>query len=480
MKRVKAKYYWLGGGVAIVIALLVWGSAYISRLHSYSDEEIQNLFAKGLHAVEQDDVVDAFSHLQKVIDATADGRDEDTHFEATVYMALIFTDMGQLDEAYSLINKVKYRETNRPELYASQYYLRLMGYLTLNKGDVKIAKEYINRSLELERKLYPNDTAFIFLDLSNLCEIYYLDRDYENALKLVRQLEGERDVENTYFLAQTYYVHGLLMLDNHKPDSAMYYVRRGLKIARQSGNTASTESQLLSVACRADSMSGNLNRYIADRHSLDSINQKIKGGEVARQIAVIREQNKMTLLRRESELDHSINMIVMAFMIMVIIMLTLLFYSFRKRALDRQRLAQLEKNELNSAIEKERLENELLQLKQAKTASELEKEKTEKLSMSIKLVEHSEGDDVKDSLQALDAALHAQHADFLHRISRAYPRISDTDIRLLGFIRMGLAPAVIAKALNVTTGSVNTSRYRLRKKLGLDSNVNLNTFAQNF
>lgn len=56
MKRVKAKYYWLGGGVAIVIALLVWGSAYISRLHSYSDEEIQSLFAKGLHAVEQDDV----------------------------------------------------------------------------------------------------------------------------------------------------------------------------------------------------------------------------------------------------------------------------------------------------------------------------------------------------------------------------------------------------------------------------------------
>ena len=100
--------------------------------------------------------------------------------------------------------------------------------------------------------------------------------------------------------------------------------------------------------------------------------------------------------------------------------------------------------------------------------------------MSIKLVEHGEGDDVKDSLQALDAALHAQHADFLRRISRAYPRISDTDVRLLGFIRMGLSPAVIAKALNVTTGSVNTSRYRLRKKLGLDSNVDLNTFAQNF
>lgn len=481
MKQLDTKYLWVVGCIAVVVAFLVWGVIFISRSHSYSDEEIQNLFAKGLHAVEQDDVVSAFSHLQKVIDATADGRDQDTHFEATVYMALIFTDMGQLDEAYSLIKKVKYRETNRPELYASQYYLRLMGYLSLHMGeDVKIAKEYINRSLELERKLYPNDTAFIYLDLSNLCEIYYLDRDYDNALKLVRQLESQRHVDNPFFLAQTYYIHGLLMLDSHKPDSAMHYVRQGLNIARRSGNTASIESQLLSVACRADSMSGNLNRYIADRHTLDSINQKIKGGEVARQIAVIREQNKMALLQRESELDHAINMIVMAFMIMVIIMLTLLFYSFRKRALDRQRLAQLEKNELNSAIEKERLENELLQLKQAKTASELEKEKTEKLSMSIKLVEHGEGDDVKDSLQALDAALHAQHADFLRRISRAYPRISDTDVRLLGFIRMGLSPAVIAKALNVTTGSVNTSRYRLRKKLGLDSNVDLNTFAQNF
>lgn len=480
MKHLKAKYYWIGGCAAVVIALLAWGATYISRLRSYSDEEIQNIFAKGIEAVEKNDVVGAFPHLQTVIDATSNGKDDDTHFDATVYMAMIFLDMGQIDEAHALLKKLSYRETNRPELYGSQYYLRLMGYIALNNGDVKAAKDYINRSLELERRLYPNDTAFTYLDLSNLCEIYYLDRDHVNALKLVRQLQSLRNVQQPQFLTQTYYIHACLMLDQAKPDSALFYVRQGLNIAQKLGNATSIESQLLGVACRADSMSGDIYRYIADRHALDSINAKIKGGEVSRQIAVIREQNKMTLIQRENELDNFINMIVMGFMIMVIIMLTLLLYSLRKRALDRQRLAILEKKKLNSAIDKERLENELLQLKQERTASELEKEKTEKLSMSIKLVEHGDGHNMKYSLQALDAALNAQHADFIRRISRAFPRISDNDIRLLGFIRMGIAPAVIAKALNVTMSSMNTARYRLRKKLGLDSSIDLNSFAQNF
>ncbi|MGN0237082.1 MAG: hypothetical protein ACI4AK_03230 [Lepagella sp.] len=480
MMRVKTKYYWWGGCIAVLIAFLAWGGIYISRSHSYSDEEIAELFARGLQAVEKDDVVTAFSLLQKVITATSDGRDDNTHFEASVYLALIYSDMGELQEAYSLLKSLKYRESNRPELYASQYYLRLMGYLSLKLDkDVKASTQYINRVIELEKRLYPDHPSFIYMDLANLCELYYLNREYDKAEQLIHELENKEHPKNIFYLSQVYYAHGLLMLHKAKPDSARYYALKGREISKKYKNS-SNESQNLIIACKADSLAGLLAPYIADRHNLDSINRNMKGGEVARQIAVIREQNKMALLQRESELDHAINMIVMAFMIMVIIMLTLLFYSFRKRALDRQRLTLLEKNELNSAIEKERLEKELLQLKQANTAIELEKEKDEKLSMSIKLVEHGEGDEVKDSLSALDAALNAQHADFLRRVSRAYPRISDTDVRLLGFIRMGLSPAVIAKALNVTTGSVNTSRYRLRKKLGLDSSVDLNSFAQNF
>lgn len=67
---------------------------------------------------------------------------------------------------------------------------------------------------------------------------------------------------------------------------------------------------------------------------------------------------------------------------------------------------------------------------------------------------------------------------FYSKLSQEFPSLSKNEIRLCSLIRLKIESRNIATLQNITLSSVNTSRYRLRKKLGLDENTDLDTFIQ--
>ena len=68
------------------------------------------------------------------------------------------------------------------------------------------------------------------------------------------------------------------------------------------------------------------------------------------------------------------------------------------------------------------------------------------------------------------------HHNFIARIKEDYPVLSPTDLKLCAYLRLNLTTKEIAPLLNISPRGVEISRYRLRKKLNLDGDVNLNTF----
>ena len=66
--------------------------------------------------------------------------------------------------------------------------------------------------------------------------------------------------------------------------------------------------------------------------------------------------------------------------------------------------------------------------------------------------------------------------NFLQKIQSDFPQLSATDIRICTLIRLNLSAKEIAAMLNITQDSVNKSRYRLRKKLKLTKEQDLNQF----
>ncbi|MDX2247460.1 MAG: two-component regulator propeller domain-containing protein [Bacteroidia bacterium] len=72
------------------------------------------------------------------------------------------------------------------------------------------------------------------------------------------------------------------------------------------------------------------------------------------------------------------------------------------------------------------------------------------------------------------------HRDFLKRLGEQFPQLSPADHRLCAYLRMNLSSKEIAPLLNISVRGVETGRYRLRKKMDLGHDINLNEFMMKF
>ena len=83
-----------------------------------------------------------------------------------------------------------------------------------------------------------------------------------------------------------------------------------------------------------------------------------------------------------------------------------------------------------------------------------------------------------DDLEAFRDSFDAVHHNFLQLLGERYPDLSHKEKMLCAYILMGLQSKEIAPLQNISTRGVEISRYRIRQKLGLDTNVSLTEFLQ--
>lgn len=65
------------------------------------------------------------------------------------------------------------------------------------------------------------------------------------------------------------------------------------------------------------------------------------------------------------------------------------------------------------------------------------------------------------------------HSNFIVSLKTIHPNISNNEIKLCAYLRMNLTTKEIAQLMNISVRGVEISRYRLRKKLNLATEVNL-------
>lgn len=72
------------------------------------------------------------------------------------------------------------------------------------------------------------------------------------------------------------------------------------------------------------------------------------------------------------------------------------------------------------------------------------------------------------------------HVNFFKRLHEEFKELSPNDYKMCTYLRMNLTTKEIASLMNISIRSVETNRYRLRKKLGIDSKTNLTQFLMDF
>lgn len=159
-------------------------------------------------------------------------------------------------------------------------------------------------------------------------------------------------------------------------------------------------------------------------------------------------------------------------------------------------------------LELEKTEKEIVKLRNEKLEAEIQHKNTELASVAMHLVQKGEilgkikdqmvklkkqsdndTDDLKKIIRVISDedkvdkqweqfAMHFDnvHSDFLAALKQKYPTLSANELKLSAYLRMNLSTKEMAQLMNISVRGVEISRYRLRKKLGIPTEVNLFDF----
>jgi ligand-binding sensor domain-containing protein/DNA-binding CsgD family transcriptional regulator len=190
----------------------------------------------------------------------------------------------------------------------------------------------------------------------------------------------------------------------------------------------------------------------------------------------------------------------------------LLYFWQRRIFLQQQEQHEEEQKRLQylHQLEMEKSEKEIVNLKNEVLEAEIEHKNTELASTAMHLVQKGEllsnireelirlkkgvngdgsAEDFKKMLRILGEenkmdkdweqfAVHFDkvHSDFLQILKGAYPLLSAHELKLCAYLRMNLSSKEIAQLENISVRGVEISRYRLRKKLKIPTEINLFDF----
>lgn len=87
-----------------------------------------------------------------------------------------------------------------------------------------------------------------------------------------------------------------------------------------------------------------------------------------------------------------------------------------------------------------------------------------------------EGEFTEDNWNLFYTNFDLIHQSFFRNLKRDHPDLTSNDLRLCAYLRLNLSTKEIADITGITVKGAEGAKYRLRKKLGVSSNVPLNEF----
>jgi DNA-binding CsgD family transcriptional regulator len=105
------------------------------------------------------------------------------------------------------------------------------------------------------------------------------------------------------------------------------------------------------------------------------------------------------------------------------------------------------------------------------------RDSAESITPALNIIESALKND--EDWEFFEQAFNNADKKFFKRIKEKHPSLTPNDLRLCVYLRLNLSSKEIAPLLNISARSVEIKRYRLRKKLDLERDVNLSEYVIN-
>lgn len=375
------------------------------------------------------------------------------------------------------------------------------------RGSYELSLDYNRKALGLYSEL--RDTTGIATILENIGSIYEDLEDFPFAMEYFRKsLELNKVMQDSLFMIININNIGDIFRKTNQFDSALHYSFQALELSERLN-----EKYQLSSAYR------DLGKIYADMGEMGKAYEYLETGrriydemysqETSKQLGILqtlfeaeRKSNDILLLQQAKKADKVLNTsLVIGFMLLLV----LGYIAFNRQKIKMQQSKQLHEAEKkimqseieNKALHEQQLEQEITAKSKSLTAHTLhiigKNRILEEIRLKLKGTLENEPSKMKKSIRNLIKMIDFNftedkdwedfkqifeqiHQNFFDQLNRKASDLTPADIRLAALIRINLPPKDMATILGISSDSLRTSRYRLKKKLKLDSEASLTNF----
>lgn len=410
-------------------------------------------------------------------------------------IGLSYFEMKEHDQAlkyYQRALEINIRLDNKASL-AVNY--NNIGLLYGDEGEFKKALAHHFKALEIRRELgYAREIAN---SLNNIGRVKMQQNQHGTALQyLTRALavNQNKDPDLTSIIHENV---AKVYLSTQQYDSALTHAQQMLALSRDYGSLLGEKVgyELLTKVYR---QLGEYEKAYSSQQMLMTIKDSLLNKEKARQINELqtkyetaRKEKEIALLQKEQEQQAMIRNIFLAGLILIGIIAVLIY--------NRQRL-KIKKNRTeleNTRLKEQKLEQDLAFKNKQLTTHTLhlvqKNEAMQELKDKISEIHQYEDKNINKALQKLrnlvDYSFNLDedweqfqlyfeeiHDGFFDTLKDQYPDLTPNELRLSALAKLNLSIKETATIMGITPASVKTARYRLRKKLGMQTEENLAEF----
>ncbi len=381
---------------------------------------------------------------------------------ATTYvkLATIFIRQGKISAAYDFLQRAEYIHGSDDFLYGMSEILNRYGLLKIQTEEYDSASLYLNHSLEVSRNI--QDIDGVTRNYINLADVALLtNRTNEAETFLNEALVAARKVQSHKWLKEVY--------------------DRLQKIAREKGDLEKAVVYYDQYVQQKDS--------IFNEQTLNNIARletELATAEQKRQLEA--KENEIVILEQDSEIQRARILVLIIVMAAVVISAILII---RNRQLSAQRKEQIAKKEADEAKKELEFKNRELV---SYTINFVQKNQLfEELMNSVSDIKKNASDDTRKGLVGMERSIkrHLQidrdwedfkmrfenlHTGFFDKILEREASLTGKDLKLCALVKMNFSIKEISEMMGISTESVKTARYRLKKKLNLPGDMPLNDF----
>ena len=410
--------------------------------------------------------------------------------------------LGNHEASIDYFNQaIEIYERFEDKMYAAYAYNSL-GISYQNLKDYNNATKNYELAISYSREV--EDNLSLSNALHNQAELKIIKNNYTEAKKLLMDAKTIAEKEDLKLSLVNAY-DGLAQVDYQTNifSEALNNNQKAIEIAKSIG-TLSHLKDLYKYRSKILQSLNNNSEALLYLESYQKLNDSLFNTTKSQQIEELKtiyetekketeialQQKEIENLNKEVEISNLRKGLYAGGMFTFVAVSGLLFFGFKQRMkknkIEREKQEAIYKQEI--AFKKKELASQTLHLVQKSTFIQELKENLEKIKQSPQLFKvefrrlvmllKKESAEDKD-WEVFKSYFSEVHNNFDNKLKEIYNNINEKEIRLASFIRMNLSTKEIASMLNVLPESVLKSKYRLKKKLNLDKETDLNVFLSN-